>query len=126
MSDGYCDVDFSDASSELDPVEFFSITNPVARKGHECFECKETIPVGSRHQHAAYKFEGKFCSDRRCASCAEVAAEFGYFIFGGCLWSEMEEQWSNGANVQGCIARLTTVKARELMRRRWLRWKGLG
>lgn len=125
MSDSFCSVDFSDESDCVDPVEFFTKTTPKARKEHVCAECKEPIQKGERYTRIAYKFEGTMDCDRLCASCAEAKAEFEYHIFGGDFWREMREQWENGANVQGCINRLTTIKAKDLMHRQWLKWKGL-
>lgn len=125
MSDGYCDVDFGDASDDADPVEFFNVTTAKARKPHQCSECHGPITVGEQYQRASYKFEGDFHMDRRCAPCAETAAEFNYHMFGGDLWGELREQWDQGAHVQSCIARLTTMRAKEHMRQQWLKWKGL-
>ena len=122
---GYCEVDFSDTSDDADPVEFFNITTPVARTPHSCCECREQIRKGERYRRIAYKCEGMLSVDCLCESCAEAKAEFEYHIFGGDFWSDMREQWANGANVQGCIARLTTVKAKTLMHRQWMKWKGL-
>lgn len=121
----YCDVDFSDATDDAEQVEFFNTTKPTARKPYLCFECKEYIPKGDRYQRTAYKFEGKMSLERLCLSCAEAKAEFDYNIFGGAFWEHMAEEWDNGANVQGCIARLTTARARALMLRMWQAWKGL-
>lgn len=125
MSDGYCDVSFSDESSDADSVEFFDTTTPTARKDYVCNECAEAIKSGEKYQRTAYKFEGKMSVDRLCEPCAEAKAEFEYYIFGGNFWRNMREQWENGANVQGCINRLTTVRAKTLMHRQWMKWKGI-
>jgi hypothetical protein len=34
----------------------------------------------------------------------------------------MASEWDNGAHVQSCIARLTTARAKEHMRQRWVKW----
>lgn len=118
----HCEVDFSDASADAEPVEFYDVRTAKARKAHVCVECHVAIPVGDSHTVLAYKFEGKFASDRVCAPCQEAKAEFNYNIFGGSLWTNLEEEWDNGAHVQSCIARLTTARAKEHMRQRWLKW----
>lgn len=125
MSEGFCDVDFSDTSEEADVVDFFDDTWPTARKPHRCVECREAIEVGEQHKKTAYRFNGSFHSERRCLPCVEVAAEFEYTVFGGGLWNELQEEWSNGANLQGCLNRLTTARAKAHMRQRWARWKGV-
>jgi hypothetical protein len=125
MSQTFCDVDFSDESADADPVEFHDTTTPTARKDYVCDECREPICKGDKYQKTAFKFEGKLGVDRLCASCAEAKAEFEYHMYGGDFWAHMREQWDNGANVQGCINRLTTMRAKDLMHRQWLKWKGL-
>lgn len=123
MSEAYCDVDLADQCDEADPVEFVSRRLVVGRKPHICHECRNEISVGEQHEVAAYKFEGEFACDRTCASCREAAREFGYHLLGGSLWEMFEGEWDNGANVQGCINRLTTATAKEHMRQRWAKWQ---
>lgn len=123
MSDGYCDVDFSDESADCEPVEFHNTTTPVARKEHVCDECSEPIHKGDKYQKTAYKFEGRLGVDRLCGSCAESKAEFEYHVYGGDFWSHMREQWDSGANVQGCINRLTTARAKAHMLAQWAKWQ---
>jgi hypothetical protein len=123
MSDGYCEVDFTDASDDADPVEFFNYREVTARKPHRCCECGNEIAVGEKHRVAAYKFEGEFHSDRTCSPCLEAAGEFGYQMLGGCFWEMLHDEWDQGARVQACINRLTTARAKEHMRQQWLRWQ---
>ncbi len=125
MAETYCDVSFEEESDDADPVEFYSTTTPKARKPHICDECREPIAKGDTYQRTVYKFEGALGVDRLCASCAESKAEFEYHIYGGDFWGHMREEWDRGANVQGCINRLTTKAAKELMHRQWMKWKGL-
>lgn len=123
MSKAYCEVDLESQCDEADPVEFVNRRSVVGRKAHQCCECRNEIPAGERHEVAAYKFEGEFACDRTCAACKEAAGEFGYHLLGGSLWSMFEEEWDQGANVQGCINRLTTAKAKEHMRQQWAKWQ---
>lgn len=125
VSEGFCDVDLSDVSEDADVVAFFHKTTPKARKPYKCIECRDTIEVGQVHEKNVYRFDGTFCSERRCMACVEVAGEFEYTVFGGGLWMHMQEQWEEGAHVQACIQRLSTVAAKTLMQRRYLKWKGL-
>lgn len=119
----HCDIDFSDVSDDAEPCEFVSRTERVARKPHVCSECKAQIVVGERYESVAYKFDGEFGADKWCLACREIATEFEYFIVGGSLWGAIHEQWADGARVQACINRLSTVAAKTKMRDRWLAWK---
>lgn len=125
MNDTYCDVSFGEISEDVDQVAFCSTTDPVARKEHLCTECKDAILPGERYRRTAFKHEGTVATDRLCARCAEILPEFEWHILGGDFWRHMEEQWDQGANVQGCINRLTTAAAKAHMLRRWQRWKGI-
>jgi len=124
MSDGHCDVSFSDYSDDADPVEFWHETHVTARKPHRCNECDETIPVGERYRRVNYKFAGRLESEAMCGPCEEAAKEFDHRV-GGTLWQLFEEEWDQGAHLQACMNRLTTARAKEHMRRRWLKWKRL-
>ena len=119
----YCEVDFSGISDDAEPCEFSDRRWVVARKAHSCSECKAQIATGERHEVVAYKYDGVFGSDRWCAACREIASEFEYFIVGGSLWEAVAEEWSQGARVQACINRLSTVAAKAKMRDRWIAWK---
>lgn len=123
MSETYCDVSFEGESAGADPVEFFNVTTPTARKAYTCCECREPINKGDKYHRSAYKFEGRMGCDRLCLSCAESKAEFEYYIYGGAFWEHMREEWDNGANVQGCINRLTSAAAKAHMHRQWMKWK---
>lgn len=123
MADGYCEVDFGDASDEADSVEFYSDRAVTARKPHVCCECGGPIAVGERHKLRAYKFDGEFHSERVCPPCQEAAGEFDYRLCGGSLWCMFAEEWDNGAHVQGCINRLETARAKEHMRQQFLKYE---
>jgi hypothetical protein len=125
MAEGSCQVDFGDYSDDADPVEFFDTKIVRARKPHVCDECRGPIVVGEAYQRTAYRFEGKFDMDRQCACCREAAAEFHFHVFGGLLWRMFIEEWEQGAHLQACVNRLSTAKAKEHMRRQWLKWKKL-
>lgn len=124
MSDGHCEVDFTDYSDEADPVEFHQSTIVKrSRKAHRCDECGGEIAVGESYLRTAYVFEGKFDVDRVCDPCREAAGEFGWHIIGGSLWEMFREEWDNGANLQGCLNRLESARAKEHMRRQWAKWQ---
>lgn len=123
MSDGYCEVDFSDASDDAEPVQFYDSAIVKARKPHICTECGGAIQVGEEHRRISYKFEGAFSVDRMCEPCSETAGEFDFHIVCGLLWESFYNEWDQGAHVQACINRLTTARAKEHMRQQWLKWQ---
>ncbi len=123
MSEGYCEVDFDDYSGDADPVEFATSKIVKARKVHRCEECRGEIAVGDSYQRTSYKFEGSMDVAKRCKPCLEAATEFHFAVLGGGLWEMFAEEWSQGANLQGCMNRLTTAKAKEHMRQQWMKWK---
>lgn len=118
-----CDVNFSDQSDDADPVEFFDERFVVGRKDHACVECREAIPIGTRHLRKSYRFEGAFHVDRVCDACRETAAEFKLRIIGGELWQSMREAWSEGARVTACMNRLTTTAAKAKMQAQYNAWQ---
>lgn len=123
MSEGYCDVNFSDASDDADPLEFCDSRVVKARKEHKCSECGGTIAAGETYRSVAYKFEGEFGSDKVCDPCREAAGEFEYHIVGGSLWMMFAEEWDQGAHIQACINRLESARAKEHMRQQWIKWQ---
>jgi hypothetical protein len=118
----HCEVDFSEYSDDGEPVQFYDERMVVGRKDYECIECKSPITKGTRHLVKSYRFEGSFNTERICAMCHEVAAEFKYGIAGGYLWESMADEWDNGARVQACINRLTTSNAKAHLHQQWQNW----
>jgi hypothetical protein len=88
-------------------------------------ECDSLIPAGEAHHLAEYEFDDRHHEDHTCAACRAVFVEFGFNVYGGMLWSYMEQEWDEGARVESCMARLPTVRAKQMIRARWLLWKGL-
>jgi len=123
VSNDHCEVSFEDATDDVEQVEFYDEKVVTARKTHTCTECGGEIAPGERYTRKTYRFEGKFHTDRVCTPCHEAAAEFEFGIVGGMLWEYFSNEWDNGANIQGCINRLTTARAKTLMHRQWMLWK---
>lgn len=124
MSDeSHCEVDFDDASDDADPVQFYDEKIVRGRKAHTCTECGADIAIGEEHQRKSYRFEGTFHCDRICAACQEAAGEFSFRMVGGMLWESFWNEWDNGANLQGCLNRLASVRAKTTMRDQWQRWQ---
>lgn len=84
------------------------------------------IPGGEKYERSAGKFEDGWSVWRCCIACAEISNEFsddGRSF--GVLWEELENSWDEGAHLQACLNRLSTATAKEHMRQRWMKWKGL-
>lgn len=125
MSDGTCDVSIGEYDG--DAASFYHETTPKARKTHTCIECRETIPIGARYTKSVGKWDGEFSTVRLCESCKEIGAEFsngGSWAY-GTIWDELETNWDDGAHLQACLNRLTSVSAKELLARKWRKWKGI-
>lgn len=124
MNDGTCEVSLSDYDG--DPASVFNAGVVKARKPHTCFECREVIPIGAQHERISGKWDGAWSTYRLCLPCSEIGNEFsdnGRTF--GFLWEGMEQNWDEGAHLQACLNRLTSVAAKERLRVQWLKWKGL-
>jgi hypothetical protein len=109
-----------------DMPAFFDQRTVRARKRHICNECMQPIEAGTSYRRVVGKWEGEIDTFRFCGPCVEIADEFttGARLFGG-LWDDIELNWDEGAHLQACLNRLTTVAAKEHMRQQWLKWKEL-
>lgn len=123
MSDEYCDVDLDGATDDGEPVEDLEKVHTTSVDEQKCTQCGGVIPAGVAHMRLTYRFDGVDNDERVCSPCVEVAKEFSYHGLGGGLWEAMDEEWGNGARVQGCINRVTTVAAKALILSKWQDWK---
>jgi hypothetical protein len=106
--------------------EFSEITYPKARKEHRCEECGRAIVAGETYQKVAGKFDGEFYCDKTCCQCAEIRDAFscgGGWPMPGSLWEEMRDAFP--ALNSSCFDRLATPEAKQFLRERWMKWKGL-
>ena len=65
-----CSCEFDDF------VEMYTQTTPVAHQDWKCSCCGCALPKGQRYVRDTYKFDGKFCSDKTCTSCAKIRDDF--------------------------------------------------
>jgi hypothetical protein len=115
---GVC-VMFDDSVS----VDFFHKEIRTARKEHKCCECDKPIAKGQQYEYASGKCEGEMWYAKTCLICAEIADAFscGGRLYGGEFWSEFGELFEELNTT--CFDKLTTVAAKEELRRRWNEWK---
>jgi len=124
MSDGFCDVEIDCEADE--PADVFIEKQRCAAKPHRCCECRAEIAKGERHILITIKTGPEWSALRVCLACDEIAREFmSPRVVGGLLWQEFDYQWEQGANVQGCMNRVSTVAAKQKLLERWRVWKGL-
>lgn len=124
MSDcGVCLGDF-----DGDPVEFCDITWVTARKEHRCAACQRTIPKDARYNRFAGKCDGDMFVVCTCSDCDDIRSAFtcadDNAIPSEILWETMEE-YVFPEMTTACFARVKTESAREYLRERWMKWKGL-
>lgn len=119
-----CEVSLGEYDGDTPKV--FESSFKVARKQHTCYECRDSIAEGQRHEVVTGLWGDRWETYRFCEPCSEASREFydGARTFGA-LWNEMGNEWDEGAHVQACVNRLTTVAAKAHMLRQWRRWKGL-
>lgn len=119
-----CEVSLGDYDGDAPKV--FNSEEVKARKAHQCFECKLSIPVGVLHERVTGLWESGWETYRFCLACSEIGREFSESgrSFGN-LWEGMRENWHQGANLQACLNRLTTVAAKTKLRDEWLADKGI-
>ena len=122
MAEGFCEVSLGDYDG--DEAQFYSERFVAGRKAHRCHECREAIPAGARQMVVVGRWDGEFASYRFCAGCWEVICEFSeHGKTFSVVWEMFRDEWANGATLQGCLNRLTTVAAKEVMTRQWRQWK---
>ncbi len=121
---GHCEVSLGEY--EGDTAICYDEAVVKARKPHKCYECRRLIEKGERYERASGLWEGSWETYHFCLQCSEISREFttGAREFGN-LWYELQENWDEGAHLQACLNRLSTATAKEHMRQRWMKWKGL-
>lgn len=60
---------------DCDGPKFMTLTEPVARKAHECCECGSTIDPGERYSRIAGKWANGFNTYTMCEFCAQAHNE---------------------------------------------------
>jgi len=100
----------------------------IARKPHECLECRRTIQAGEKYTRRSGKFDGSLYDDCFCAQCEEIRDAFtetgpDYGVAYGELWQDLRDNFRDLTT--GCFSKLQTPEAKALLQLRWMEWKGL-
>lgn len=121
MSDcGVClDAVDSDGAAEL----YFE-HEPLARKGHKCYECATAIHPGERYHVSKGRFDGEWFHTRTCLTCHEIgrALSCGGGYMHGSLWDDIREIIFPDMSV-ACVGKLSTAAAKAVLLGRWYTWK---
>lgn len=108
--------------------EFYSESVVIARKAHQCCECRETIRAGDSYERASGKADGDLWTAKTCRLCREIRKAFvcGTWTF-GLLWESIEESmfpiWDDKGPID-CLAKLDSVEARNKCREAYRQWRG--
>lgn len=107
-------------------AEFYDSAIVKARKPHKCDECRSDIPKGAEYLRECGKWDGEFSSFHTCLICAELRTAFsckdGQGICYGELWNEITA-YLFPEMTTGCLEKLKTAAAKELLIKRWNEWK---
>lgn len=123
------DCSFMACGGDFDGMpEFETERTHTARKLHKCLECRMAIQPGQKYTRRSGKFDGSLYDDCFCGPCEEIRSAFtesGYNegVAYGELWGSLTENFRDLTT--GCFERLQTVAAKQLLRDRWMKWKGL-
>jgi hypothetical protein len=120
MSEGTCDV--SIGGYDGDPAEVFH-ASIVTAQGSQC-DSGEHIAPKQQYERISGKWDGSW-SVWFCPRAERSALNFPDGRTFGMLWEDLEANWDEGAHLQACLNRLTTVAAKERMRHQWMKWKQL-
>ena len=124
-----CEVCIGNSDYDFDGTpEFYSTTEPKARKEHKCGECAGVITRGTRYNRFSGKYDGVIFTEKKCLMCAEVAAVFSCgetHPEPGNLWDTMEElAFPRLTTASECFQELSP-EAKAFVLDRWRKWKGL-
>ena len=121
----FCDVSLGDYDG--DEPAFYWEREVTARKLYACLECRDEIVKGARHHLVTGKWDDEIRTYRFCSSCWEILSALskeGELTF-GVLWEAFAAAWDQGATLQGCLYRLSSVQGKADMTIQWRKWKKL-
>lgn len=81
---------------DVGPADITAVTDPTARKPHQCGECYRTINPGETYRRWRWLYDGRFVSVKQCAHCRAAGVWLdevcrGYLI--GSIAEELESHW---------------------------------
>ncbi len=122
MSDEDCNI-CVEGNDMNDLPEFHVEKIVVARQPHVCCECKGAIQKKERHEVVKGKWDRRIDTFRTCALCLEIRGAFFCRTWTyGAMWEDLQDQLFQYFS-EACVAKLTTVAAKQKLRDRWHTWK---
>ena len=124
-----CNVCIGSSVLDCDGMaEFYSVTNPKARKDHKCCECRRVIPKGTQYERSSGKYDGDIYSEATCLDCADIRSVFACGevppAYGG-LWREIYDYaFPNLTTASECFQQLNP-SAKAFCLQMWRKWKGI-
>ncbi len=112
-------------SGEDDRPEFHTTKIVTGRKAYSCHECRDPIPVGTKHEYVSGKWDGDVSQFRNCLSCVEIRNHFacgGGFVYGE-VWEDIRENFFPDMKAGGpCMEGLSPEAKNRLftLRMEWL------
>lgn len=105
-----CSIDM-----EGEGPEFFSDSEHIAKKEHQCSECLRDILPGEAYRRESGKWDGEFKTYKTCYDCLSLRAEFFCSWIYGEIWADFRNDvWeANGEFNLSAMARLTP-RARDM------------
>lgn len=122
MSD--CNACFYSYGADCMP-DFHTERVVCARKEHKCGECGEAIAAGEKYERSSGKWDGELSVFCTCLPCAEIRDTFACegFVYEN-LWEDIRESMFETMTT-GCLQKLKTARAKQMLLDQWNEWKGL-
>ena len=95
---------------DSETTEFFRDTIHVARKQHNCGECRRTIERGEEYEYVVANWDGSFSTHKTCSGCMNVRDKmFCEGFYYGTLWDDIREhvRYMDGKISSECLLSLT-------------------
>lgn len=126
--DDECGVCLGDYCYDDGPCDFYDVKWVKAKKKHRCEACGITIEVGERYLRFSGKFDGGMFAQATCSDCQHIIQAF---TCEGDNQVPASELWESMRSVvfpdmtTACLAKVKDEHARETLRTKWMKWKGL-
>jgi len=96
----------------------------TARKEHQCYECREVIPIGAIYEYASGVWDRQPSSYKTCLSCVEIRNHFACdgWLFGQ-VWQDIRDNFFPDMKAGGpCMKGLSPEAKGRLfdLRMKWL------
>lgn len=84
-----CAIDLSNDIEKY--IKIISEKTPVARKEHQCCECRDIIDVGDQYEMIKGRFERDIVTFKTCLVCREIRDELFCSWHYEMIWEDLDE-----------------------------------